>query len=110
MSDVCEIRGEESTIAKDNPWANSAESKQRQAESVPLHASCLAMLVPKVSHLFLLKNPAKLPARPFERISIFFTYISQTGIANSLRVGGTYPNVLITILLQVICKSIVAVC
>lgn len=53
---VCEVWGEKSTIAKDNPWANSVESKQRQAENIPLHASCLAMLMPKVSHLFLLKS------------------------------------------------------
>ena len=57
VSDACEIRGEKSPLAKDNPWANSAESKQGQAESVPLHASCLAMLMPKVSRLFLLKKP-----------------------------------------------------
>ena len=56
MPDVCEIWGEKTTTAKGNQWANSVESNQRQAECVALHASCLAMLMPKVSHLFLLKK------------------------------------------------------
>lgn len=48
------------------------------------------------------KKTTKLPARRFERISIFFTYISQTGLANSLSVDATYPNILIMILLQLV--------
>lgn len=56
------------------------------------------------------KKPTKLPARPFEKVSIFFTCISQTGITNRLSVEATYANLSITILLQLIWKNIVAMC
>lgn len=40
MSDACEIQGEKSTVAKDNPWANGKESKQRVFPCMPAVWQC----------------------------------------------------------------------